>query len=263
MWLVDLKEGLAKATLALFVLSILTSAAATTQVANAGGSALWLSITMGQAGESVDVYGTGFKSIYPVSITFHTTVVQVIYPDMYGNITATFIIPYESPGVYMVHATNGKGDYAKATITVTLGTFPTPPPTITPTSPEVTKSPVAGSAGFWSPPVIAVIVVAALAVIVPVTFLYRRRGKQETLLDKKPLPYRSELTTPTVKPTVIARYNQPSIYGQQLTKPVVTNRSSQPSSYGQQPPFTKICPRCRGIVKDDYNLCPYCDKKLR
>src|SRR3972149_1048362 len=69
--LMDLKEGLAKATLALFVLSILTSAA-TMQVANAVGSALWLNPTMGQAGESVDVYGTGFKPFYPVYIIFQT-----------------------------------------------------------------------------------------------------------------------------------------------------------------------------------------------
>jgi hypothetical protein len=272
--LMGLEEGLAKVTLTLFVLSILTSAA-TTPVANASAAAILLSPNKGQAGVSVGVNGVGFKSSSLVFIKFDATGVATTFSSSrwgaYGDISATFIVPSVSPGTYNVTATDAKGDYAITTFTVTTE-LPTPTPTITPTFPEATapyptyrptQSPVAGSAGFWSPLVIAVIVAATLAVIVPVTFVYRSRGKQETLLDKEPLPYRSELPTPTNKPTVTSRYNQPSIYGQQLTKPVQTNRSSQPSPYGQQPPFTKICPRCKRIVKEDYNLCPYCDKKLK
>jgi hypothetical protein len=36
-----------------------------------------------------------------------------------------------------------------------------------------------------------------------------------------------------------------------------------PSSYGQQPASGKICPHCKRVVKADYSICPYCDKKLR
>jgi hypothetical protein len=278
--LMDLKEKLAKVTFALFVLSILTSAAATTLVANASG-AISLSPTQGQAGISVNVYGAGFDGM--VFIKFDTTDVATTFPsDMYGSIAATFIIPSVSSGTYNVTASDTKGDYAKTTFTVTLeaptptptssGTFPTPTPTVTPTSPEATtqyptyrpyQSPAAKGGGFWSPLVIAAVVAATLAVVVPVTVVVRRRGKRETLLDKEPLPYRSEPPTPTNRPTLTSRYNQPSVYGQQLTKPVVTDRSSQPSSYAKPPPYAKTCPRCKRIVKDDYNICPYCDKRLK
>ncbi len=147
---------------------------------------------------------------------------------------------------------------SSATYTISLN-FPEP---TTPT--EVTKIPVAGSPEFWSPPAIAAAIIAATSVvIVPSILVYRRRGKQKTLSDEKPLPYQPYQTTPTNKPTVISRYNQSSTYGKQVTKPVMMNRSVQSSSYAQQSPFTKICPHCKRIVKDDYNLCPYCDKKLR
>ncbi len=144
-------------------------------------------------------------------------------------------------------------DTASATYTITRDSsepLPQPPPE--------PYRPVAPSASFWSPPVIAgVAVAAAFAVIVPVTLVYRRRNKQDAYPGEKPLPYRSELAQSANKPTATARYNQPSVYGQR------TRASSQPSRYAQQPPFTKICPRCRQIVKDDYNICPYCYKKLK
>ena len=150
---------------------------------------------------------------------------------------------------------NGKedSDIASATYTITRDSSePLPEP-----SPEPYR-PVAPIASFWSPPVIAgVVVAAALAVIVPVTFVYRSRNKQDALPGERPLPYRSEFTDSVNKPTVTARYNQPSVYGQRA-RPF-----SQPSSYAQQTPFTKMCPRCRQNVKDDYNICPYCNKKLK
>lgn len=279
-----LKEVLTKVTLGLLVLSILTSAATITPVANASDQALWLSPIQGPVGTSVTVIGAGFSSNSPVSINFGTTEVATGFSgSMFGRISTSFTIPSVSLGTYTVTATDAAGDYAEATYTVTskfptptataTQTFPTPTATTTATFPtettwsyptyRPTPSPVPASAGFWSPLVIGVIVTAVIAFIISITFVYRRRSKQETYLNEELPLYKPKPSAPSKKPPVTTRYNQPSSYSQQTSKPTTTTRPNQPPSYRQLPPFTKICPHCKQTVKDDYNLCPYCDKKLR
>lgn len=146
-------------------------------------------------------------------------------------------------------------------------------------------------------------VVAAFAVITPVALVLRSRSsKRETLLEKEHLPYRSEpyaqpnqptppygSSTSRYSPSTTSRYTPPSsrysssstpyspssspynpsstyqssTYGQYSTRSTVTNRYSQPSSNVQQPSFGKTCHHCKRIVKEDYNICPYCNKRMR
>ncbi len=302
-----LKGGLTKVTLVLIVLSILTPAAAITPVANANDQGLVLNPTQGPVGTLVSVIGMAFSSNSQVSISFGTTEVATGFSgSMFGRVSTSFTIPSVSLGTYTVTATDAAGGYATATFTVTsksptptatptataTQTLPTPTATTTTTFPtettwpysthRPTPSPVTASTGFWSPPVIGVIVAAVIAFIITITFVYRRRSKRETFLDEERPLYKPEPPAPSTKPTVTTRYNQPPSYGQQISRPTTTTRYNQPPSYSQQisrpatatrinqpssyrqlPPFTKTCPRCKRIVKDDYNLCPYCDKRLR
>ncbi len=141
---------------------------------------------------------------------------------------------------------------------------------------------------FWSPLTIGIVVVALVAFAVPATFFYLRRGKGKMLLEEEQpinpqnLPtasnrppassrysqssyqssYQSKMPA---KPTETSRYGQPSSssYRSQPSSPTVTSRSTQPSSYSRPAPYTKICPHCKRSVRNDQNICPYCDKRLR
>ncbi len=151
-----------------------------------------------------------------------------------------------------------------------------------------TPTPVEADAGFWSAPVIgltvAFIVVASLLVVF---FVRRGGGKREPLIsDEQPL-YRQP-PGPTTQPGYYSgsspsRYNQSPYYGPQFSKPPTsTSRYGQSPYYGQQParsmsrPYpgstssyrqsaghTKLCPSCKRVIKDDYNRCPFCDKRLK
>jgi hypothetical protein len=151
-----------------------------------------------------------------------------------------------------------------------------------------TKSPTV-EGGFWSPLVIGIVVVALVAFAVPAAFFYARRGKGKMLLNRdqpintQDLPaasnspvassrysqssyqssYQSKMTA---KPTEPSRYGQPPSYGyrQQQSNPSVAKSSStQSSSYSRPAPYTKICPHCKRSVRNDQNICPYCDKRLK
>ncbi len=320
-----LEEGLARVTLALLVLSILTSAVAITSIAHAQDHALTISPAQGPAGTIVSIMGLGFSGDTRATITFGETNMGTAYvSSMFGRFTTGFVIPSVPPGIYTVTATDDTGGSDTVTFTVTSKATPTPAPTPTATQAQPTPtssvgptsspgtsssekptpteetwlypthrsspSPAAEAGGFWSPPlVIGLVVVAAVAFLVPTTFLLRRRGNREMLLNEKAPPYRPESSAQAREPAAASRYNQPSYYGQQpsrypdstrysqppsysqqLSRPPVTPRSGQPSSYNRQPsgyghqaPFTKICPQCKRVVRDDYNLCPYCDKRLK
>jgi hypothetical protein len=272
-----LKEGLVKITLALFALGILTSAAAIMPVANAKYQALSLTSTQGPAGTFVLGVLYGFSPNSPLIVLFGSTEVvsgSTSNSDLSAT-TVTFNVPSVSPGTYTVTAFDSAGDKATAkfTVTSTATQTPTPTPTTTPTNPTATpwtypthaptSTPVAKAAEFLSPLVIGAIVAVVIAVAFPVAFMYRRRGKQETLLEEEPLPYRPGPSAPSRRPTVNPRYNQPGNVGQQLSRPAVTTRYSQPSRYGQQKSYMKTCPRCQRNIRDDYNICPYCDKRLK
>jgi hypothetical protein len=162
---------------------------------------------------------------------------------------------------------------------------PAPSPTEIPwnfPSYKPTKSPTVES-GFWSPLTIGIVIVALVAFAVPATFLFIRRGKGKMLLDEErpintiELPamsnrsavasrYQSSYQTQqSARPTETTRYGQSASYSyrQQPSSPSVTTRSNQPSSYSRPPPYTKICPHCKRTVRNDQNVCPYCDKRLR
>jgi hypothetical protein len=128
-----------------------------------------------------------------------------------------------------------------------------------------------------------------VAFLVPTVFFLTRRGNKEMSLNDQAPRYGPEPSAPSREPTAASQYNQTSHYGQQpsrypattrygqpqsysqqLSRPPITSRYGQSSSYGRQPSaygqratFTKICPQCKRVVRDDYNLCPYCDKRLR
>jgi hypothetical protein len=164
---------------------------------------------------------------------------------------------------------------------------PSPSPTEFPwnfTSNNPTKSPTVESGGFWSPLTIGILVVALVAFAVPAAFFYARRGKGKMLLEeerpfiKQELPGASNRSAVSsrytqssfqsqqpAKPSGTTRYGQPPSYSSrpQSSSPTVTSRSTQPSSYSRQAPYTKICPHCKRAVRNDQNICPYCDKRLR
>ena len=200
-------------------------------------STILLSSTQGPKGTMVSVTGSGFTSGGSVSINFGTTNVASTSADASGGISALFTIPSVSPGTYSVTATGAGGRYAAATFTVTQA-ISTGPSGLYPT-----QGPIGARTEFWSPLVIVVIVAAIALTTISMAFVYRRRGKQETSLEEE-RPIYKPLSAPSKKPTV-------------------TSRITQSASYSQQPPNTKICPHCKQIVKDDYNVCPYCRKRLR
>jgi hypothetical protein len=173
---------------------------------------------------------------------------------------------------------------------------PKPSPVVSPSPTEIpwnfpsynpTQSPTV-KGGFWSPLTIGIVVVALVAFAVPAVFFYTRRGKQKILLDEE-RPFNSpEFPAASNRSTVSSRYSQSSYqssyqsqqsskptettrygqqpsysYRQQQSNPSVTTRSTQTSSYSRPPPYTKICPHCKRGVRNDQNICPYCDKRLR
>lgn len=253
---INLTRATVTVILVLLVVSILTSVTLKTLIAQASNEGMALIPINGPVGVSVSVNGGGF--IGQTTISFNGVTVATTNPASTGFILTTFTVPSVAPGTYDVTATDSSEYSATATFTVTAsGTPQTSTPTYQPT-----QSPVIQSAGFWSPLVIAAIVaVAAFVVIIPTTLVLRSRGKQEKLLEKEPLPYQSEPHIQPNQPT--SRYNQPPTYSQNLSKPIVTNRYSQPSSTVQQSTVGKTCPHCKRVVKADYNICPYCYKRIR
>lgn len=145
-------------------------------------------------------------------------------------------------------------------------------------------------------------VIVAIAVIIPFTFFMMRGrpSKRDRLLERQPAPYTPQPTAPYSQPT--SPYNQPpprsptsASYSSPYNRPTSqynsssTSRSySQSSSYrpsmydrysqrpatqpssrytpssstGQSSNYGKTCPHCHRTVRSDYNICPYCNKRL-
>jgi hypothetical protein len=213
-----------------------------------------------------------------------------------------FQVPPESPGSYIVTAQDSAGDAAQSSFIV-LPAPSTPPTSSPYSSsstssssssstssgstyypyPIVTPSP--RSAGFWSTPTIAAIIaIVALAAVVSAFLLQRTRSRREMLLQKETLSCQSQSPVQASRPKETPRYGQspysqsrytqpssqsssPSPYAQRYSQQktgVVTTKSMTPtSSYGQQLTSGKVCPHCKRVVKADYSICPYCDKRLR
>ncbi len=227
---VGLKKHLAKVALALLFLSILTSVVAMAPVANAQG--------------------------FPNVPTFPPRTATPTPPPSPTSTQSAPASPSPSPTE-----------------------FPWPSSTNNPS-----WSPTGVSGGFWSPLTIGLVAVVALvAFTIPAAFFYSRRGKRKMLLDEdrpfntQELPaasnrsavssrYQSSYQSQqTAKPAETSRYGQPPSYGyrQQQSGPSVTTSSPQSSSYSRPSPYTKICPHCKRGVRNDQNVCPYCDKRLR
>lgn len=176
---------------------------------------------------------------------------------------------------------------------------PTTPPTATPkpspaSSPSPTEfpwnfpsispttNPTVQSGGFWSPLTIGLVALALVAFTVPLAFFYLRRGKQKMLREEE-LSFKAQELPGSNRPVVSSRY-QSSYQSQQSTKPTVTMRYGQPSAYSTRqqpsssslttrstlssntsrlPPYTKTCPHCKRAVRNDQNVCPFCDKRIK
>jgi hypothetical protein len=284
-----LNKGLAKASIVLIVLSVLALLAAVLPIADAALVDFHLNPTQGVAGTSVHVTASGFKG--QVTISFgNKVVVKTFSSGMPEQVSTVFSVPSVSAGTYLMQIVDENSNYASASFTI-LSTEPvfTPTPSDSSQTPKVSATPKASStpktsatpkptsaAGFWSPPVIiGAIVVAAVAIIVPMFFIFRRRGSRDLRREDEVPIYKPEPFVLPKKPTETNRYAygskpssyaKPSYYSSQLSRPIATastTRSSPPHSYAKPQLYTKTCPRCKRMVRDDYNLCPYCDKKLK
>lgn len=314
---INLKKELARVTIALLFLIILTSVAAINQVAKAQDQVLSITPNQGPAGAEINVYGTGFNTAAPISISFGDSQIAIIYASS-GIVNTEITVPSVSSGSYIVTAMDlasysmqhNAGLSASASFIVISGspiqtpiptaissstqTAPTIPPTTSSSENPIehpyyqpTPSPRTENSGFWSPLTIGIIAAALIVFFVPATLMYTKRNKQKLFLDKEPsilpphtqeppvAPNRATATTrysrlqfqsqQQTTPVTNAQYNQqPShIYSQQLTKPPANTQATQSQSYNRQQSFTKVCPRCKKSVRDDLNICPYCDKRLR
>jgi hypothetical protein len=308
-YFLDLEKGLAKGSLILFVLCIIVLAASNAPVAQAQSQYISINPLLGPVGSSVVVSGGGFSSHSQIVIKFGSTEVARTWVSYgwFGGIYSSFNVPSMPSGTYTVTASNEEGNYASTKFTITSGSAPQTPSPSSPSSPspsqkpnktttpqstgsypylKPTQSPIAAHAGFWSPLTIALVVVAcAMAFIIPVTFIYRRRGNKEISFDEE-LPINSpKLPIQSKKPTEGTPYGQPERYSHQFSmRPTEAIRYSQPGSYAPQPSSrstvptknakpintrvqqsysTKICRHCKRTVREDLNVCPYCNKRLK
>lgn len=168
--------------------------------------------------------------------------------------------------------------------------------TYNPYNPYGTQPPTVEEAGFPVMEAGVIVVVIAVVIVVSVLLLRRRGGKPEPLSsEEEPLyrpgagpsnpprypgpgygqggigqapprygqsSYGQQLSRP---PVTSSRYGQSSAYGQQFSRPTAARPTSYGSSpYGRSGGYTQnICPNCKRVVKEGYNRCPYCDKRLR
>ena len=247
-------------------------------------ASIGLSPTQGSAGTSVTVDGQGFSIGVSVGINFDDTNMVTVSADSSGKIHATFTVPSTTTGAHTIKAVGSGGTYDTAMFTVpsafssgTTGQYPTNKPGQTQT---------AAKGGFWSPLTIGlVLAAAAIAFIVPVAFVYRRRGSQEMVFEEEHPIYDPKMQTPSKKPTVTTSYGQPDRYSHQFSmrpteairynqpgsirpqvpnRPTVAPKYNQPtSSRAQQSYSTKICRHCKQTVREDLNVCPHCMKRLK
>jgi hypothetical protein len=150
----------------------------------------------------------------------------------------------------------------------------------------VTSTLSSGTTGLSPTYIMAIVATdAAIIFIFPITFEYRRRGKQETTLlenehpiynPKPPFPSKKSISAAPygqpekyghqfpMRPTENIRYVQPRTYSQQMPKtPTVVSKYDQPARYFQQSYSTKNCRHCKQTVREDLNVCPHCFKTLK
>jgi hypothetical protein len=245
----------------------------------------------------------GFGSGTWVSVTFGQQQVITTRTTGGGKISASFTVPNVNEGVYPVTVTEritdsqgrvvtGISAYVKFTVGESSGTSddtttPSDSDSSTPdwTFPDDQTSGASG--GGFDPLWIGLIAVVAIVILVPVTAFYLRSGRGDRGYEeerprgpheKPEMPsapnvyqepsrgyqpsYRSQQPT---GPTGTPQYRQAPSYGisSQPSRPLSTTRYSRPSSYGRQTMNTKICRYCKQPVRGDYNICPFCNRRLR
>jgi hypothetical protein len=245
----------------------------------------------------------GFGAGTWVSVSFGETQVVTARTTQTGKLSASFTVPNVTSRVYPVtvieritdssgRVVSGVSASVKFTVTTSSGTSddtttPSDSDSSTPdwSFPDDQTSGVSG--GGFDPLWIGLIAVVAIVILVPVTAFYLRgsrgdRGYEEERPrgphDKPEMPsapnvyqepsrgyqpsYRSQQPT---GPTGTPQYRQAPSYGisSQPSRPLSTTRYSRPSSYGRQTMNTKICRYCKQPVRGDYNICPFCNRRLR
>jgi hypothetical protein len=305
---IGLKQAVVTAILVLLAVSILTSLTSKTVLAD---PAISLVPTQGPVGKTVYVSGSGFADWALVTITFNGKTVQQTQTtglQGQGMIYGQFTVPAgTADGTYNVVVTDSSSNSVTvpfivgaslATPTPTSSSSTSPQPTsssgVNPTFTPFTYPTLQPQSSGIDPLIIGLIVaVVAIAVIVPITFMFlrNRSPRRETLLEREPLPYRTDPYAPSERPnpspspysrqpfsqspsrynTPTSRYSSPSTsrytqntaYSRYSARPTATDRYSAPSSSVQQSTSERICPHCKRTVRGDYSVCPYCYKKMR
>ena len=307
---IGLKQALVTAILVLLAVCVLTSL--TSEIVSAQAS-VTLYPTQGPVGKQVIVNGLGFGQYASVTISFNGKVVQQTQvTGMYGGMVAgLFTVPAgTADGTYNVVVTDSDGNSATAPFIVGASVatpapsspsnspFPTSPSGsnngVTPTYTPFIYPTIQPQNSGLDPLIIGlIVVVVAVAVIVPMFFMFfrNRSPRRDLLLEREPLPYRSDPYAPAGQPTPpsspysrqpfsqppsrystptsrysspsTSRYTQNTAYSRYSARPTATDRYSAPSSSVQQSNSEKVCPNCKRTVKGDYSVCPYCYKRMR
>jgi hypothetical protein len=295
----DSKKRLALAAISLLLLSVLILEASTASVARGSeGYAFFASPATGTKGSKSNLVGTGLPPNTEFQLLFGTIELGTCTSSAQGTVTVPFTVPPVSPGNYPISAKDLSGiTYAATSFTVvtnqptasptsSVSSAPSsgapqqtqhPPTSTNPSSyvypittlPPYSYSPITpkpAESGI-SPLMIGIIVVAIVAVIIPLTFFARRRGGPEPKYEgASEVPTVSGPTYPPRTPTAptASRYGQTQTYGQYPSRSTMASRPGMPSRYGQQSAVsTRVCPRCRQTIRADYSICPHCNKRLR
>jgi len=296
------KQALLTLILVLLALSMLTLLTSKTVSAQA---TVTLYPTQGPVGKQVIVNGQGFGQYASVTITFNGKIVQQTQvAGMYGGMVAgLFNVPAgTADGTYNVVVKDSDGNSVTAPFTVGASLTTPVPSSSSITSPLPTSNngviptytpfvyPTLQPQNSGLDPLIIGLIVAviAVAVIIPVSFMFlrNRSPKRDLLLARE--PYRPEPYTPVERPistpssysqpssryssptsrysqpqTSYSRYSQTTAYSRYSARPTATDRYSAPSNTSQQPTSGRTCPSCKRVVKGDYSVCPYCYKRMR
>ena len=289
---IAMKKKFGKAKFASLFLSVLILAVIVVPMAKAAIPSISTDPSQGPAGTMVMVYIRGYPALDSVNVTFGPEKVASSTTDKWAQLNVLIRVPQLSPGTYDINATGSTG-VATCKFIVTQSSSPThiTTPKSTPTGATPSHNPVTGSNGFSSTLIYGGVAIFAVVVVLLVFFMLRARGggkaKRYDLLQKeeppsyRPQPSPTPPSTPapfastiTSKPylTAAERYGrpttyQPATYGQQPARSSATSRPTTPSStpnYNQQPSSgEKICPHCKRTIRGDYNVCPYCYKRLK
>jgi hypothetical protein len=321
----DLKRKLTVVTvlfLFLIAFSLASASMASVLRANAASSySFYATPSTGVKGSHANLVGTGLPANTELQFLFGTVQIGVLTSGPEGRVDMTFTVPLVSPGPYVISAKDSAGStYASTGFTV-VDKLPTasptasvslapsggtprpsqyPSPTTNPSFhvyPITTLPPYSYSPGTpkpveggISPLMIGIVVVAIIAIVIPVTFFVRRRGSPEPTYEETsetpatPAPTYSTRTgtTPTApavqrsaissrfemfeqqgsRPSATLRYGQ-SQNSQEFSRSSMTSRSGMSPKYGQSAVATRACPRCRQTIRADYSICPHCHKRLK